>query len=114
MVVTAFSVPLRLSLLVSKIKMMDGLISYVHLGDEFSFLPVCSILGFQLFGHKPVSAKLALKLLTVHREAFGKRKFVDEVKFRGEEAGQPAGFRSMHYQIKSLLVPAELDASGKC
>ena len=114
MVMTAYLVPLRLSLLFSRIKMMDGLTSYVHLEHEFSFLPVCSILGFQLFGHKPVSANLALKLLTVHREAFGKRKFVDEVKFRGEEAGQPAGFRSTHYQIKSLLMPVEPDASGKC
>ena len=111
---TTYLVPLRLSLLFSRIKMMDGLISCVHLEDEFSFLPVCSILGFQLFGHKPVSANLALELLTVHREAFGKRKFVDEVKSRGGEAGQPAGFRSMHYQIKSSLVPVELDASGKC
>ena len=93
---TAYLVPLRLSLLFSRIKMMDGLISCVHLEDEFS------------------SANLALELLTVHREAFGKRKFVDEVKSRGEEAGQPAGFRSMHYQIKSSLVPVELDASGKC
>lgn len=52
----------------------------------FSFLTVGSILGFRLFGHKSVSASLALTVLTVHREAFGKRKFVDEVKFRGEKS----------------------------
>lgn len=54
---------------------------------------VGSILGFQLFGGKLVSTDLAVKLLTTHRGAFGKRKFVEEVKFGDETAGQPASFR---------------------
>lgn len=55
-------------------------------------LLIRSIPGFQLFGLKLVSAYWALKILPVHTGAFGKRKFVDEVKFRSEKS---TGFRSM-------------------
>lgn len=59
-VMTAYLVPLRLSLLFSRIKMMDGLTSYVHLEHEFS----CQFAPFWAFSYLGTNLSLPTWLLS--------------------------------------------------